>query len=45
MRFWGREDEADVAEQRILDAAGKAFVELGVPATGMPICGLAFSGG
>lgn len=35
MASWGRETEPDVAEQRILAAAEKAFVELGVPAAGM----------
>lgn len=34
-REWGREDQADHAVERILEAAGKAFVELGVPGTGM----------
>jgi AcrR family transcriptional regulator len=32
---WGREDQPDSAVERILDAADKAFVELGVSAAGM----------
>jgi len=34
-RGWGREDEPDSAAEKILDAADKAFVELGVSAAGM----------
>jgi AcrR family transcriptional regulator len=32
---WGREDQPDLAVEKILDAAEKAFVELGVSAAGM----------
>jgi AcrR family transcriptional regulator len=32
---WLREDQADLAVDKILDAAGKAFAERGVSATGM----------
>ena len=32
---WGREDQPDLATTRILEAAEKAFVELGVSAAGM----------
>jgi len=32
---WGREEQPDQAAGRILEAAGKAFVELGVSAAGM----------
>jgi AcrR family transcriptional regulator len=32
---WGREDQADLAIDKILDAASKAFAERGVSATGM----------
>jgi AcrR family transcriptional regulator len=32
---WGRKDEPDQAIERILDAAEKAFVELGISAAGM----------
>lgn len=32
---WAREAQRDQATDRILDAAEKAFIELGVPATGM----------
>ena len=32
---WQREDQADVAVDKILDAAEKAFIEVGVAATGM----------
>lgn len=34
-RGWGREDQPDLAVDRILDAAEKAFVERGVTAVGM----------
>jgi AcrR family transcriptional regulator len=34
-RAWTREDQADAAVEKILEAADKAFVELGVSATGM----------
>lgn len=34
-RAWGREDQPDLAVERILEAAEKAFVELGVSAAGM----------
>jgi AcrR family transcriptional regulator len=32
---WRREDRPELAVERILEAAGKAFIELGVPAAGM----------
>jgi AcrR family transcriptional regulator len=32
---WGREEQPDLAAERILDAAERAFVELGVSAAGM----------
>jgi AcrR family transcriptional regulator len=32
---WAREDQADVAAQKILDGAAQAFIELGVSAAGM----------
>jgi AcrR family transcriptional regulator len=34
-RGWAREDQPDLAADKILDAAEKAFVELGVTAAGM----------
>lgn len=34
-REWGREEEADAAVDKILEAAEKAFTELGVSAAGM----------
>ena len=35
---WGREERPELAVERILDAAEKAFIELGVSAVGMAEC-------